>query len=107
MSKAHFYIYETVDLPIVLSDPDALQNYEKVVVSISQTDIYELNISDGLGIDVDNATINVHLTQEDTAKFKKGTAKVQVNIMYQDTQRDVSAMAQIDVLDNLYKEIMT
>ena len=34
----------------------------------------ELNISNGLGIDVDNATINVHLTQEDTAKFKKYTS---------------------------------
>ena len=106
MAKAHFYIYETVDLPIVLSDPTALQDYEKVVVSISQTDYHELNISDGLGIDVDNATINVHLTQEQTAKFRKGVAKIQVNIKYKNTNRDVSAMAHIDVFDNLYKEIM-
>ena len=106
MAKAYFYIYETVDLPIVLSDKDALQDYERIVVSISQAGYHSMNISDGLGIDVEAGTINVHLSQEDTSKFKKGSAIVQVNIKYLNTERDVSAMAQIDILDNLYKEIM-
>lgn len=106
MPKAHFYIYETADLPIVLSKPEVLEGYEKIVVSISQINQVKLHISDGLGVDTEQGIINVHLTQEDTAKFKVGTATVQINIKYENSDRDVSAQAEISVLDNLYKEVM-
>lgn len=101
-----FYRYETAVIPIVLSDKDALKEYETVVVSIAQRGRETRQFSETLGIDPDEGRINVPLSQEDTAAFAAGIATVQVNIYYQNTERDVSARANIEVLGNLLEEVM-
>lgn len=100
----YFYIYETVTFPIQLSDPEALKNCDKVVVTISQKDV-QVNIDDP-SIDEETGRLSIWLSQNDTAKFKKGTATIQVNIYYLDKERDVTTTAKIQVLDNLYKKVM-
>lgn len=109
---AYFFIYETVDFPLKLSFKDTtiegkvLDNYSKVVVSLSQGKEL-LEKSEDLGIDTENDIINLHLTQEETALFKPNRqVSLQVNIYYEDTERDTSFETFIDVYDNLHKEIM-
>jgi len=106
---AYFYAWETVDLKIVLEDPDRLLNYDTVCVSVSQG--YRLrnavvNVED-LDIDTGSGTIVCHLDQEDTGLFRAGIALLQVNIYYDDGERDTSEQVQIDVRDNLLKEVMS
>lgn len=91
----------------MFSKPEVLQDYEKIVVSIKQTNSHAEHITgDALSVDVEAGKIYVPLTQEQTAQFKPGAAIVQVNIYYSSSERDVSAQAQIEVRDNLYKELM-
>lgn len=104
---AGFYVYETYPLAIRLKKEGVLTDYQEVVVSISQGN-KTLNLTeDRVGVDVDNDTININLSQEETAKFTpKREAKIQVNVYYTDQERDVSAQGTLEVMDNLYKELM-
>ncbi len=108
---AYFFVYETVDFPLQLSYKDSegkvLENYSEVIVSLKQgKTILEKN-SQTLGIDVENDIINLHLSQEETALFKANTqVMLQVNILYETTERDTSFEEFIDVYDNVHKEIM-
>lgn len=101
----YFYIYETVTFPIQLSDTEALQNYDKVVVTISQKNI-QVDITNP-SVDEETGRLTIWLSQEDTSKFVKGTATIQVNIYYTDKERDVTNTAKIQVLDNLYKKVIS
>lgn len=104
---AGFYIYETYDLQITLSDPSALDDYKTVVVSLAQGKT-KLNFTDP---GIDEGVINVHLSQEQTALFKPSSnankVTVQVNIYYTDTERDTSAQGFLEVYDNLYREVIS
>lgn len=102
----YFYVYETVTFPIQLSDPDALQDSEKVVVTISQKSV-KLD-KENPSLDKETGRITLYLNQEETAMFKpKSTADIQVNIYYENGERDVTNTAKIRVLDNLYKKVMS
>lgn len=102
---AGFYIYETYDLHITLSE-DALADAEQVVVSIVQGKVALHFTGAQVGVDGANA-LNVRLSQEDTARFTPGMrAKVQVNVRYADSGRDTSAQGELEVYDNLYREVM-
>lgn len=110
---AHFYTYETVDIPLVFTPEEVLQDYRHIVVSLKQDDVIQINkTEEELGIDVEHGTINISLSQEETAQFKGGSQNnprqilIQVNIYYNDTDRDVSTIKSIDVYDNLYKKVM-
>ena len=104
---AGFYIWETADLEVsVTGEGNPLEGYEDIVVSIAQPG-RELHLTgDELGIDVDAQTVNVHLAQEQTGRFKAGTAEIQLNVYYSDTERDTSAKGKLDVYDNLYRQVM-
>ena len=107
---SYFYAWETCDLVITLEYPDRLQNYDTVCVSVSQsyrTRTGVLNIDQNLDIDTGSGTIIAHLGQTDTAMFIAGIALVQINIYYNDGERDTSEQAQIEVRDNLLKEVMS
>lgn len=106
MAKAFFYIYETANLPIVFNNPEVLDDYAEIMVSISQKNRKSLHISEGYVVDREHGIIYIHLSQEDTSGFKVGTAEVQVNIKYLNSERDTSAKTTVDVYDNLYKEVM-
>lgn len=104
---AGFYVYETYPLAIVLKKEGVLNDYKEVVVTISQGKTSIDLTGDRIGVDTETSTINIHLSQEETAKFTpKREAKIQVNVYYTDQERDVSAQGTLEVMDNLYKELM-
>lgn len=103
---AHFYAWETVDLPLKLSRTGALEDVKEVVVSLKQGKTQIEKSGAELGLDTENDTINMHLSQEDTSQFTPGTCYVQVNLYYANTERDTSTQASIEVRSNLHKELM-
>ena len=110
---AGFYSWETVSLPLTITDPEgqpateALVDCEEVVVTISQGRCRRVELgSSELAIDPETATIVASLTQEQTGLFQEGAAQVQVNILYRDSERDVTTKGSIEVHDNLHKKVM-
>ena len=108
-----FYQWETADLQLIIEDdegnpkPGVLDNLEDVVVSIAQGSRQVDWHIDELGIDAAASAINLHLTQEKAGKFSgDAAAKVQVNILYSNGERDVTVKGTIDVLSNLYRREM-
>ena len=107
---AGFYRYETKTFPIEIVGGDGLSGYRKVVVSISQP-IYgtKLDLHSDKGeieIVAEENLINVTLSQEQTAKFVEGDALIQVNILYDNSERDVTAEAVLTVYRNEYEKVM-
>ena len=110
---AHFYTYETVEIPITFTPAGVLENYLHIVVSIVQDDIARIDKKENeLSVDVENDTVVVSLSQEETAKFRGGDnntpkiAHVQVNVYYDNASRDVSIIKDINVYNNLYKKVI-
>ena len=108
-----FFIYETVSLPIRVTDKEGntgiLKDCKNVILSFEQKRILILEkdmASPDVAIDGENDIINLYLSQEDTGMFKPGEAKMQLNILYEDEERDVSSQATILVFDNMHKEVM-
>lgn len=104
-----FYRYETESLQMQIVPYDALAGYSDVVVSFKQAGKraqLDIDTAD-LVISEDTGTITVNLSQEQTALFAAGEILVQVNILFEDSERDATAQAKIGVLDNLYEQVMT
>ena len=111
---AKFYRYETVNIPLAFTPTGVLEGYEHIVVSVSQGGTTQIHkTEDDLEIDVENDTITLSLSQEETGIFAGGDvntprkAQIQVNIYYNNNERDVSTVGSIDVYDNLYKRVIT
>lgn len=101
-----FYQFETADLVISLNKPNVLKDAQDVVVSIVQGSARLDYHIDDLELDTDTSQIGVHISQEDAGKFKNATAAVQVNVLYETGERDVSAQGSISIFTNLYKQVM-
>lgn len=103
---ASFYRFETTALTLKFTPEGILDDYKHIVVSISQTD-NQLDLSENnLSIDELNDSITFSLSQEQTSQFRVGRAEIQVNIYYNDTNRNVSTKGYIEVYDNLYNKVM-
>lgn len=109
-----FYVWETVDFPIHLTRSDdnegILENCKDVIISFEQTGILLEKNKDSVDValDIENDIINVHLSQEETGQFKADkSVNIQVNILYEDSERDTSAIATIMAYKNLHKEVMS
>lgn len=106
---ASIYQYETVDLEITLTADDEstiLEDVQNVIVSFQQSGINRTEKTLGNGVEIDEEKLFVHLSQEDTSTMKEGALLIQVNILYTSEERDVSVIGQLEVLNNLHKEIM-
>lgn len=111
---AQFYTYETVDIPLMFQPKGVLVDYRHIIVSLRQnsTDVQINKDENDLDIDVENDKITISLTQEETAMFdggdekNPGVVRIQVNIYYENTERDVSAVKIIKVHNNLYKKVI-
>lgn len=105
--SAGFYQFETVDIEITLDKEDVLVDAKDIVVSIVQSgtrlDIHK----DELGVDEETSTLSVHLSQEQASKFAAGKAMVQVNVLYESAERDVSAQGELSIFTNLYRQVMS
>lgn len=106
---AGFAIYETVNLRAKFKKTGVLTDYKTVLASIKQENVLLEYSTDDENVTVDEEidTVYVYLSQEDTAKFKKGCAKFQINVYYEDEERNVSCIAQLQIRDNLHKEVMS
>ena len=110
---ARFYRYETVEIPLVFTPVGILEGYKHIVVSIVQKGMTQINkTEEDLNINVGTDTITLYLTQEETGKFMGGEnnnprkAEIQVNIYYNNSERDVSTVGSIDVYNNLYSKVI-
>lgn len=115
MIVGHFYIFESETFTITLNceEGNVLEDYKTVCVSLEQGSAKVDKFTDELGIDAENGTIAFHLSQTETAlfspgtKMRPGTANLQVNILYNDGERDVSIDdVEMEVRDNLLREVM-
>lgn len=109
---AFFYIWETVDFPIQIHSEDGEQvlvDYKDIIISLSQNNVLieKDTSSPDVAIDDENDIINMHLSQEETGQFKANKeVRIQVNILYNDEERDTTSEATIQALSNLHKEVM-
>ena len=107
---AFFYQYATDNIPLKLQYCDGtggvLEGYKDIKVTLSQAGVTLTKGLDELGVDVDEDTVILPLTQEETGLFATMACEVQVNIFYDDSERDTSTRGKIMVRKNLYKEIM-
>ena len=110
-----FYLFETLDWAIELVPEDEsiieglLDDYDVVIVTISQRDgatISKSSKDSGISVDTETNTINLSLTQSETGAFSKGDAEIQINVKFNNSNRKVSVKGNIQVLDNLYKEVI-
>ena len=107
--EVFFYTFETVDIPIVFKDKSVLDDYKSIVISIRHLNTgrqIDLDVDESCEIDDENGIITLHLTQEQTGKFSDGYVELQINILYDDDERDVSGKHKIRVYDNLHKKVM-
>lgn len=111
--RAGFYIWETKPITFALTrcgEPaeGALDDYKDIIVTISQA-IGNVTVEKtGADLDVDPVavTVGAYLTQDETGKFSVGEALVQMNILYEDSERDVTCQRAIEVWDNLHRRAM-
>lgn len=102
-----FYVWETATFDLKLSSP-ILVDYNKIIVSIYQPSRTQLDLTlgDGSLAVKDASTIGVSLTQEQTSMFRPGLATLQLNVLFNSTERDVSSEATLHVYSNLYERVM-
>ena len=107
---ALFYQYTTANIPLKLEYCDGtsgvLEGYKDIKVTLSQAGVTLTKGLDELGVDIDEDTVILPLKQYETGLFATMACEVQVNIFYEDKERDASTMGKIMVKKNLYKEIM-
>ena len=103
---AGFYVYETKDVTITIFPPGALQDLKDCICSIVQAHIkVEKTLAD---MTIVGDSLKFHLSQEETALFCPGLpAYVQVNLYYEDTERDTTTTGMLEVMDNLHKAVMS
>lgn len=76
----------------------------KMLFTIEQGSTEICKSSDDL--DISGQVVSVYLSQEETLKFKKGPAKLQLNWTYPDGKRACSNIVTIDVSPNLFAEVI-
>lgn len=117
---AEIFAFSTDELSFELRDAEGekpegiFDGIKEVIVTLSQGgDPIEKKLSDGgIGLDDEDASVNVRFDQDDTALLRGGTldkprtADIQVNLYYQNTDRDVTHEAKIPVYRNLHPKEM-
>lgn len=110
-SQVTFYQWTTAKLLLIIGGENPLQDTRDILVSFVQGET-ELDFhKDDLEVDEEASTVTVSLSQEDTGSFRvdpNGTGKVnvQVNVYYEDSDRDATGEGEITILRNLYKKVM-
>ena len=106
--EAGFYIFETKPLTLKFKPDGVLVNSREIIVTILQGVSGAMVEKTGADLTINLAenAVELHMSQEETAKFQPGTALIQVNILYDDEERDTSVQGKMNVYDNLHREIM-
>lgn len=117
---AEIFVYATEELTFELRTAEGekpvgiFDGIKEAIVTLSQGGgAIEKRLSDGeIGLDDEQAAVNVRFRQEDTARLQGGTsekpksADVQVNLYYHNTDRDVTHEAKVPVYRNLHAKRM-
>lgn len=110
-----FHQYETEPLQLIVEqegNEKPLEGYDKVAVSFDQQNqeghchinfLFEQGAPE---IDVENSTINIHFTQEQSAQFFAANANVEVNILYENGERVATCEGVVRIFRNLYEKVM-
>lgn len=117
MSRPHVFAWATANLPFTFEHedgtpaPEALDGWQQVIVTISQGQATVEKTGADVGVDPENAVVNVRLEQADTGRLKGGRngepkqASVQVNVYY-GHDRMATYESAIDVYRNLHPKEM-
>lgn len=89
---------------LTIDDDIDLTTMDNVYVTVKQ-DCYCLTKS-GTDIDVAAKQVDVFLSQEETLRFKRGTALVQMNFTYESGKRGCTNIVSIKIGDNLYGGVL-
>lgn len=105
---AGFYIWETKTLYLQLKPETALDGFKDVIVTLAQewSGIKVEKLTSDLVIKEDVGQINVHLTQKETGQFVPGKVRIQVNLLYNDSERDTTVQGVVEARDNLHRKVM-
>ena len=109
-----FYQWETKTYKLTIEGAEnPLDGWEQVIVSVGQNNKEVVRFSTINGGDSDEGievegldTIYIHLSQQQTGKFKVGKANIQVNVYYTDSERDTTVEASVQVKNNLHRRVM-
>ena len=94
--------HSTPTFRLTLPDTAQLDENTKIKFSMVQ-DCVRIDKSD---VTVSGKTVEVTLTQEESAKFKKGKATVELNLFYPNGARLPTQKKQISIDDNLLAEVV-
>lgn len=106
-----FHRYETEPLELVIEKEGVekpLEDYLKIAVSFDQKTTdgkchIDILLDQGAPeVDVENSTINIHFTQEQSSAFMVAPANVEVNILYADRERQATCEGKVNIFRNLY-----
>ena len=95
------YRFTTPTLPITIEDIDfsLVNNFRIAIEQKSKEDkLFIVSASDAR-VDAENKTIYLSLTQEETADFNEGEAKLQVRIVYANGSVQATRKARITIND--------
>lgn len=109
---AHTYRWATPTVTVELLDAEcqpaqeALVNVDKLVLTLTQEAHQLVKTLEDVTVDPETAVISCELSQEETAAFKTGSGLLQLNVLYTDGRRGVSARASFQVRKNDYDKEM-
>lgn len=110
-----FHQFETEPLELVIEQEGVekpLEGFEKIAVSFDQHNaegschVDILLEQDAPEVDVENSTINLRFTQEQSGKFLPANANVEVNILYEGGDRAATCEGTVKIFRNLYRKVM-
>lgn len=99
--------YTTPTIPVTIDDVDfTTVDVFRIAVENKETELLFVVPADDARVDAQNHTINIELTQEETASFKEGYVLVQARIKYTNGNVQATNMAKLSVADVLDEVII-
>ena len=99
-----FYRWATPHITARVAKPGALEGTKDVVLTIAQgAKTWDFH-KDELEIDEAAGTVGVTLTQAVTGELEAATVEVQLNILYDNGNRDPTCKGCINIFENLLDE---
>ena len=102
------YKWITDDIVFNITDPEDLENWEQIILTIKSgsTIIEKIKDSehDDLYVDENEHIISCSLSQEETSLLAK--TKLQLNIYYNNSTRGATQIFEVEYSNNLHGEVM-
>lgn len=110
--RAEWFQWETVDLTVRLVDeewepaPEALEGVQDMVFTVAQGN-KKLNVFlNEMVVDYTEGTVTIHFSQTMSGSLNPGHADVELNVLYEDGERDASYWGEVFINENLFKKVM-